>query len=338
MSKKIYSLYIIKFIFSFFVIALHSFYLFDNPIANITILQKIFHVAVPFFFITSGYLLFIKIKLPLDKDAKIRIKKYLYRIFFLYLLWFILYTPLAIYGAHIGNVKTNEFIIYTIRKFLFVGESYYSWNLWYLHGLILAVLLCVLCLKLKIKPKYIVCIGITVFICGEVLNHLLSLDISSLPVILQKFLNVYTWLFERVRNGFFIGFVYVSIGLYLSKHKLSIKKGIILFIIGFILYYFNIEIGLILFATGTFLIVINLDLKEFKGYKFLNAGSLLIYLFHMLYIFIYIVLIKQNSTYNPIILFLFTSACSFVSALVIYFLSKKIKFVKYLYGEGVIKK
>ena len=80
----------------------------------------------------------------------------------------------------------------------------------------------------------------------------------------------YLWLFERVRNGFFIGFVYVAIGLLLSKIKTKLKDGIIPFIIGFISYYFNIEIGLILFATGAFIIVINLNIKEFKCYKFLN--------------------------------------------------------------------
>ena len=333
MKKKIYSLYITKFILSFFVIALHTFYLFDNPIANITILLKIFHVAVPFFFITSGYLLFVKIRLPLDQDGKKRIKKYLLHILFLYLLWFIIYIPLAIYGAYISNDNLIEFIIYTTRKFLFVGESYYSWNLWYLHGLIIAVLLCVILLKLKIKPKYIVCIGVIIFIFGRILDYSLSLDNSTFPIIIQKFINLYLWLFERVRNGFFIGFVYVAIGLLLSKMKTKLKDGIIPFIIGFISYYFNIEIGLILFATGAFIIVINLNIKEFKCYKFLNTSSLLIYLFHMLYIFVYIVIIKQNNNYNPVILFLFTSVCCFCSATIIYFLSKKFNFIKYLYGE-----
>lgn len=329
-TAKINSLDITKFILSIFVIALHTLYLIPNEFANIRIISTILHVAVPFFFITSGYLLFRKIELPLNQDGKKRIIKYLKHIFLLYFVWTVIYLPITIYGAYIDG-SGSSFVIYSIRKFLFVGESYYSWNLWYLHGLLLAVTITFLCLKLKINTKKIVYLGIIIFIAGIGLDFLLEMDKDLLPVMAKKFINIYLWLFERVRNGIFKGFPYVAIGLYLSQlKKLQLTNGMVLFLIGFIIYYFKFEIGLIPLATGLFILICNINIKDNKYIPYFRFTSLYIYLLHMIFIFIYIVLIKQNSFYNPFFLFLFTTLNSLFFASILYYISKKKKCIFYL--------
>jgi len=289
-QKRINSIDIVKFILSFFVIALHTFFQNENLINNNRIFITIFHVAVPFFFITSGYLLFRKIELPLNKKNSEIIFKYIKHIFKLYLIWTLIYLPIAIYGAYIGGVKPIEFLIYSIRKFIFVGESYYSWNLWYLNGLIMAVLMIFILLKIKVKPKAILVIGFIIYLLGILLNHILIADLNLYPEFIKKILNLYLYLFERVRNGIFKGFPFVAVGLYLSKLKSEIRniKIYIMILIGFLLYYFKIDVGLFLMSIGVFLFVLNLKVSLNLNYSYFRNSSILIFLTHMIFIFIYL--------------------------------------------------
>lgn len=107
--KQIYTFDIIKFIFSFFVIALHTLYLIPNWFKDIRIFLVIFHVAVPVFFMISGYLLFRKVAIPLDKIGEKRIFQYLKHILFLYLLWTLIYLPINIYGAYVNDISVVDF-------------------------------------------------------------------------------------------------------------------------------------------------------------------------------------------------------------------------------------
>lgn len=332
MNQRINSIDVTKFILSFFVIALHTLYPFQSVLPNHGIIYTILHMAVPFFFITSGYLLFRKIEIPINKVGINIIMKYIKRIFSLYCIWTIIYLPISLYGAYINHIKFSSFILAFIRKFLFVGEFYYSWNLWYLNGLIVAVLIILLLLIIKIKPKYILVFGITVFFSGLLLDYFLNIESGNLPIFINKILNVYSWIFEKVRNGIFRGFPYLSIGFYLSHQKLNLKKGIVMFLTGFILYYFKVQCGLIPLATGMFIIVCNVKMNSNRYLDYFRISSILIYLLHMIFVFIYVELINYNNNFNSFILFVFVSISCLISSTFIYFLSKKYKIVGKLYG------
>lgn len=333
MKKRINSIDIVKFIFSFFVIALHTIFLNKNLISNNRIFITIFHVAVPFFFITSGYLLFRKINFPLTKKDERIILKYIKHILKLYIIWTLIYLPISIYGAYIGGVKPTEFLTYSVRKFIFVGESYYSWNLWYLNGLIIAVLMVFILLKMKIKPKVILIIGFVVFLFGIILNYILNTDLNSYPDIIRKILNLYLYLFERVRNGIFKGFPYIAIGLYLSKQKLEMKniKVYLMLIIGLILYYFRLDVGLYFMAIGVFLFVLNLKVPSKLNYDYFRNSSILIFLTHMIFVFIYLVFIENTNNFNSYYLFVFTILCCLIISTLIIWLSRKFKILNNLY-------
>lgn len=90
---------LLKLIMAFFVIAIHS------GLSNITsgickdILNDIFALAVPYFFITSGFLLFRKTDINnWGSNDKKRLLRYLVKILKLYGAWTLIYLPLTIYG------------------------------------------------------------------------------------------------------------------------------------------------------------------------------------------------------------------------------------------------
>lgn len=219
-----------------------------------------------------------------------------------------------------------------------MGESYYSWNLWYLHGLLLAIIMIYILLKCKIKPKYIVILGIMVFGLGIYLDTVIeNIEcIEHLPIIMRKLLNIYLWLFERVRNGIFKGFPYVAIGMYIAhmKTKVSWKCSFLILVIGMILYYYKIQFGLFIYTTGFFLCLLAIPLKGCRHSEYFRKNSLLIYLLHMIFVFMYVEIIKKGGTYNPFNLFMFVSCSCFVTSNVLLFFSNKFPILKKLYGQN----
>lgn len=122
---------ILKLIMAFFVIAIHS------ELSSITsgvckdILNIIFALAVPYFFITSGFLLFRKTDINnwVGSD-KIRILRYLVKTLKLYGAWSLIYLPLTIYGeVRIYNTPLQKAVIKVFKNILLVGENFYSWQL-----------------------------------------------------------------------------------------------------------------------------------------------------------------------------------------------------------------
>ena len=116
------------------VIAIHT-----NPLVNFNNIYVInfynffLSLAVPFFFVTSAYLLFSKMNIPFafskNKDS---IKRYIFKILRLYIVWNIIYIPISIFW-YLDSDKSLIFsIAHYIRGFFFIGEHFYSWILWYL--------------------------------------------------------------------------------------------------------------------------------------------------------------------------------------------------------------
>jgi peptidoglycan/LPS O-acetylase OafA/YrhL len=82
-------------------------------------------MAVPFFFIASGFLLAKKLQLPLHKEENIDIiKKYLIRIVKLYLIWNIIYLLLAIIGFILEKSTPLMSIYLYLRGLFLVGQQY----------------------------------------------------------------------------------------------------------------------------------------------------------------------------------------------------------------------
>lgn len=116
------------------VVAIHT-----QPLYGIksAVVQRLFDtitsLAVLYFFSVSGFLLFSKIDTDISSEKNIEVcKKYLSRVLSLYVIWNIIYLPITIFEFKENNMSFARYVLDCIRGFLFIGQQFYSWQLWYL--------------------------------------------------------------------------------------------------------------------------------------------------------------------------------------------------------------
>lgn len=214
---------IAKFVCALFVISIHF-----NPFAggsagslfqyiNFGIANYLAHLAVPFFFVCSGFFLFQKISL--QSFSWVPIRKYVIRIFTLYVIWSVIYLPFSFYT----NKGYLHAILVYIRNFIFVG----SYNhLWYLNALIFSTLLVSLLLYQKISFKLLFTLSFAFYFVGLFAQSWFGfiLPLRSICPLLWKFLLLSKKIIFTTRNGLFEGFIFISMGAYFAQSKKTFKK------------------------------------------------------------------------------------------------------------------
>jgi surface polysaccharide O-acyltransferase-like enzyme len=207
-----------------FVIAIHT-----HPFGNVEleILQKIYStivsIAVPFFFISSGFLVFNK----MENFDNIKIRKYLLKLIRLYLI----YMPLTIYDYANNNHSLIFNVWLFIRGLFFIGEHYNSWILWYLLSLIYSMLLIGILITCKIRIRVIYLISVLLFIFANIMTIWVN-NIDILHGFIQTPTRYFQYCFSNGR--LFTGMFYVMTGVIISKYKNDIY---ILFYIGLMLFW-----------------------------------------------------------------------------------------------------
>ena len=140
--KNYYALDIAKFISAFLVICIHCGPLLDvSETGNFVLVQIIARLAVPFFFVASGFLLFQKIDLQRewnDYENKAKLKHYVGRLCKIYLIWTILYLPFNYLLVSENGISLMEILRY-LRDFFFTGSYYHlcfdcgsSYRIWFI--------------------------------------------------------------------------------------------------------------------------------------------------------------------------------------------------------------
>ena len=124
-------------------------------------------VAVPYFFIASGFFFFKKWG---REDGLKSNYKWLVRISLMYIIWTIIYLPFTIYGACQDGLSIGKSIIVFFRNFVFVGENYLSWPLWYLLASIWAGAIFLLLRKLNIPVFVISIVSVLLFFLAWMLD------------------------------------------------------------------------------------------------------------------------------------------------------------------------
>ena len=126
---------IFKFVMAFLVVAIHARALcgisFTWDAANYALC-----LAVPFFFITSGYLLGRKLDTAKSRQEQAAIfsstgRKYA----MLYLRWLLVFLPIAVIEFTLTQDTAGRFIFDYVAGVLFFGESPYSWPLWFVFSM-----------------------------------------------------------------------------------------------------------------------------------------------------------------------------------------------------------
>ena len=312
--KEYKGLDIMKFVMAIVVVAIHTRpeMSFASPFIK-RLFESVYSLAVPFFFMTSGFLLFRKISLPLNEDGEQRIRTYLKRICRLYLVWTVIYLPLTVYGFYIDGLSLLKAIAIFFRNILLVGENFMSWPLWYLLALIVAVSIIYLLLKIKVSKTWIVIISVLMAFVGVGLNYCQD------HKLLEPVVDVYFKIFLNTRNGFFVGLMFVSLGMLCARLENVAWSTwfciLVLGTVGMILQYslFN--------APMTFaLCVLTISLRTrniYSGFATLmRTMSTVVYFTHMIFMAILVLGVDIN---KGLILFAIVTLLSIGLALMIQF-------------------
>ena len=348
-NKKQYPLIdLIKFIASFFVIMIHIDPFYFTVDGKETLLSSILtttfsgrglsRLAVPFFFVCTGFFLFKKIKT--DKDGGFKyVTAYIKRIIILYFSWLVFNLPVIIQNRFLNNKYTFLENVFVFFRELFVGNIY---NVsWFLLACIYGVL--IVYVLSKLKNKYIYLIITSLFFIIQLLMSNYAIVLNGKLVEIKENYRIYgVWYSTLLSSALF-----VAIGKIISDNEniISKKTATVGFIITFTAYM--AECYLIRFAmpkvSGAtpdayitlpfviyfgFILVIKTGIKAKPVYSDMRSMSTVIYLSHY-EILAYSYLINWKGQYW--LQFLAVAVLSTAIAFVIVTLSKKYKCFKYLY-------
>ncbi|MGE7930260.1 acyltransferase [Lysinibacillus xylanilyticus] len=199
-----------RFVASIFVVFIHTYPLFDfSPTANFFIVGILGRLAVPFFFIVSGYFFAKSLANQTTFTSKHNyVNKYIKRLFKIYIIWTLIYLPLQVLIWFLKD-GSLEFWKFYLQKLMFEG-SYYT--LWYIPALIFACIFTNYLFSI-FKPRTVLTITLILYIIGTLLQS--YADLFSFT---SYFTNYYS-VFLTTRNGLFFGSLFVSMGMYLAKHE-----------------------------------------------------------------------------------------------------------------------
>ncbi|MBE7016292.1 MAG: acyltransferase [Ruminococcaceae bacterium] len=310
--------------------------------ANFWIHQWFCRIAVPLFFVMSGFLLYSKSNFK-NFDTTYT-KKYFKHILKLYLLWSLIYFPLALIQILRDSNGISHGILQYISRFIFAG-SYR--HLWYLNAILPSICLISFMLRKGITPKRIVLISFAFYVLGLLGDGYYGLTAPLIKIPLaEKIISTYYNVCGTTQNGMFFGLFFLSLGMYFSQVKINIsaKKALLLFIFSmallacevFIITKFKIakDYGIMLCtvpaAGSCFLFLNSLRLKDRKIYNRMREASSFIYYSHIWIGWIVsntLSLINDNLKNTPVY-FLLTVIFSIVASAMVSVLKKRFSWIK----------
>ncbi len=267
---------IVKFICSFLVIFIHI--PFFTPLdgeeisavgkyLNFGLQQYICRLAVPFFFVSSGFFLFKK--MPEDSLDVERVKNYCFKVLQLLGAWSVL---------------------------LFIGEDF---HLWYLGANAVAIIFISLCLHFRIKYKHlfiIVCLLYVLGLIGDSYYGFIEPLLES-STIINNLYKAWVLLICKSRNGLFMGSIFIFIGMLYARNKIQIKlwASVTGFIISMICMFceifllksydipadYNMYVFMVPSVFFLFGIACSIKLKDSPIYARLRMIGVLVYFLHM---------------------------------------------------------
>lgn len=217
---------VLKLVLAAFIVGIHS---------QLTqVLQPIFRLGVPIFFIMTSYFFFLKqSRLRTHDEKKAAMKNYALRILKLYLFWFIVLLPLIIYYRKWYVDPCLGTVIEVLQYFLFSSTFKASW---FLMASLLSILL-VWFLSDRVRTSILVVVGVTFYVlCCLTSNYYYICQ--AIPGFEQAYL-AYFSVFTAPFNSFPVALIFVLAGKYLAEHHVFVtnKHLIPAIILGFVMLY-----------------------------------------------------------------------------------------------------
>jgi len=213
---------VLRLVFAVLVVSIHTM-AFQSINENLRIANSmgIARLAVPFFFMVSGYFLYNRINS--EKEPKSTLK----RLLILYVSW-VLIEIITLFPMVLSNLDAPP--IFLIERLLFMGIT---GSLWYISSLIIAIFVISPLLK-KDKILLLIIIGFVLYLFGATGDTYYGLFEKTM---ITPLINGYTGVFVMPQIGITESILFVSIGAAVNKYKLNekIKNAGLLSIISIIL-------------------------------------------------------------------------------------------------------
>lgn len=240
-EKNYGGLDIFKMIAAFLVVAIHT-----SPLASFSaaadffLTRELARLAVPFFFMVTGYFVLSDRLWGEGKDLR-PIWRYLRKTVLLYAAAIILYLPIGIYAGHYKDLTPFR----AIKMLLFDGTFY---HLWYFPALILGILiLCLLARFCSLKAG--LAVSAVLYVIGLFGDSYFGL-IADVPGISKAYEMGFV-LFSYTRNGLFLAPLFLAMGAWLKRKggKRAPVFNAVGFVVtfalmtleGFVLRYFDLQ-------------------------------------------------------------------------------------------------
>ena len=291
---------VFKWVMAILVVMLHACPLLDiSELADYYSSKGITRIAVPYFFVASGFFLFRKMpKGIFEWDI---LKRYCVRLGKIYIAWGIIYLPMVMWQIYRSDDLLHAFLV-VVRDTIFQGALVY--HLWYLYASILAALSLYFLFRSGMHLRSILLLGLLLYMIpvAAYSYHGIYAYFFSDNNILTIFLS-YCQHFFRASNLWTIGVLYMAVGGIFAWNKVrySQKQLAIFAVVSFLAYvaetvllqqfdlYYkanNSSYIMFVFVSCLFLLSIKVKLKDNYLYKILREQSLFIYLVHPWFLFI----------------------------------------------------
>lgn len=246
--------------------------------------------------------------------------------------------PLTVYGWFVEGNKTLEYAALCIRNYILVGDNFYSWALWYLNGLVFAMILIDILSK-RISIEKIVGFGAVAYLVGIILTALGGHQ-DKLPTLLAFSVNMYFSIFATTRNGLFQSLVFVSLGMYIADIEKACKLTKILRKGKIAIFAYLIKIPISLIGGGQYLsqmldlpiffmifslVIYECSKMELHGefYKKLRNLSGTIYFVHMYFVALCALVLYKEDYHNFVSFFICAGSATLIAILFNYIRERK---------------
>lgn len=301
-EQNLQSVDLCKFFMSMVVVAIHihPFEGYDQSIV-IDIYDWVCGMAVPFFFLCTGYFFARDISNRDDTAALQVIKKYLKKALWLYIAWSIIYVPLALLEYYTNTVPWWRDLASYVRNLVVTGEHYNSWVLWYLLSSIYGLLYIYICMKYNLRISRMLVVGFLLYLLGAFITTFCQYDgtLSSMLYLVQHGIRYF------ISGRIFTSFFFIPMGMLICKKDLTKWYGCFCMTLGLVLWLFCIKDTFVLknavialSSVGLFVAVINISTVDKPIYRNLRISSTVVYFVHLWVWTVVYGIIYQQKTYG----------------------------------------
>lgn len=217
---------VLKFVLAIFIVGIHT---------QLTqVLQPIFRLGVPIFFVMTSYFFFLKqSRLASRQEKMAAMKKYALRILRLYLFWFVVLLPLTVYFREWYVDPGVGTLLEIVRHFIF-GSTFKA--SWFLMASLLGIWI-VWCLSDKVSTGWLVAVSLICYVICCLSSNYYYLC-QGLPGFTRAY-EAYESVFTHPFNSFPVALIFVLAGKYLAEHpvKVSNRYLLVIVILGLVALY-----------------------------------------------------------------------------------------------------